>query len=146
MTVASLPDVVARLGRQPLPDEEELLTARLADAEAAIAARIPSLTVLASSDPRFRANLIAVECDVALRAAGIPSRLETVLPGPGTVVEMQDGRAGFISIRGEEWRRLGIHQMDVWNPYGMPFEDLGTLDPSFAFNVGWGPWGLDTGW
>lgn len=141
MTVASLPDVAARLGRQPLPAEEAALRARLQDAEAAVARRIPDFATQAASDERFRLNLVAVECAVALRAAGLVQRIEGTIPAPGTVVEMSDGRPGFISIRNEEWRMLGIHMMDVWNPYPDPFEDLRGADADYlGFNAGWHSW------
>lgn len=68
MAVALLSDVVARLGRTPLPDEQTALIARLEDAEAAIMARISGLVLQAGSDPRFRANLITVECQEIGRA------------------------------------------------------------------------------
>lgn len=140
-TVASLPDVVARLGRPVLPEEEDLLKARLRDAEAAIARRIPDLATQALADVRFKDNLIGVTCDVALRACGLVSRIDGVVPAPGTVQEMSDGRPGFVSIRNEEWRRLGIHMMDVWNPYPDPFEDVSVWDADmFGYNAGWSSW------
>jgi hypothetical protein len=136
MTVASLPDVVARLGRQPLPDEETLLRARLADAQAAIERRIPDAATLATTDARFRANLVAVTCDVALRSSGIPSRLDAIVPQPGVVENLSDGLPGFVSVRGEEWRRLGVHVMDVWNPYPSPYGTALTPD-QLGYLAGW---------
>jgi hypothetical protein len=138
MAVATLDDVAERLGRTPLPDEATALTARLEDAEAAIMVRIPSLLTQVGLDLVFAANVIGVECDIALRAAGISHRIDTVTPAPGTIVEMQDGRPGFVSVRTEEWRKLGLSEFSVLNPYPNPFEDFLTLDPNaLGMNAGW---------
>lgn len=138
MAQAVLSDVAVRLGRQPLPEEAALLEARLDDAEAAIMRRIPGLVAQVGTDERFRLNLVAVECDVALRASGIPGRQGNLVPSPGEVQAIPDA-PGSVTIRAEEWRKLGIHMMDVWNPYPNPYEELSPYFPS-PYDVGWRSW------
>lgn len=138
MALATLADATARLGRTPLPDEATAIVARLEDAEAAIMVRISDLLVQAGLDLVFKQNVIGIECDIVFRALGLHNRIDTVSPAPGTIVEMADGRPGFISVRTEEWRRLGLHEFGVVNPYPSPFEDFLLLDPNvLGLNAGW---------
>jgi len=138
VAVATLADATERLGRTPLPDEGLAITARLEDAEAAIMVRIPSLLTQTSLDLTFKQNVIGIECDIAFRSLGLHNRIDTVTPAPGTIVEMQDGRPGYVTVRGEEWRRLGLSEFSAVNPYPSPFEDFLLLDPNVL--------GLDAGW
>lgn len=136
-TIATLADATSRLGRPATPSEAAALSARLVDAEAALIVRLPDLTVRAQPAGWFRDAVIGVECDIALRACGLSSRITVVQPGSGTVEEMVDGRPGFVSVRGEEWRRLGVFPMDVWNPH----PDASTLWDSWGERNTWYPWG-----
>lgn len=115
MAVATLADVRARVGRVTQPEEDALLIAKLADAEAAIMVRLPDTLTRVDTDPVFRANVIAVECDIAIRASGLARSIEAVSPAPGVVTETGEGRPSSVTVRREEWRRLGVSAYDSVN-------------------------------
>ena len=105
MTVASVADVQARVGR-PLTDYETTrVTAFLEDAEVEIARYKPSLL----TDPAWIPAVKSVECSVVIRAARLPDSLSTVVPAiEGTGFASQPTVQGAIYLRRSERRTLGL--------------------------------------
>lgn len=128
MAVATLPDVVSRLGRPATPDEAAQLEARLQDAEAAIARQVPDFTAKVVGDLVFRANLIAVTCDVALRACGLSNQVAQVVPGDGSFSVTPDWRVGQVVLTKADWARLGVRSM--WTADTVPPLPYGPGDVS----------------
>lgn len=144
MAIATVADATARLGRPATPEEETALAARLDDAEAALVVRIRDLVaqVTAAPDGWLAQAVVSVECEIALRAAGLAARITNVQPGAGSIVELPDNRPGVVFVRSEEWRRLGIFPLQVWNPYPSA-ADL--QDPETGLWADWG-WAPGEGW
>lgn len=144
MAIATVSDAAARLGRPATPEEESALAARLEDAEAALVVRIRDLVTQVEAAPEgwLARAVVGVECDIALRAAGLTARITNVQPGAGAIVELPDSRPGSVYVRAEEWRRLGVFPMDVWNPNPSaadltnPESSLWTSEPGWDWGEG----------
>lgn len=107
MAVASVDDVAARVGRPLVDHESEQAEAYLADAEARIVARIPDAVERAATDEAFRANLVSVECAVAIRAARLAEGVDAAIPADGSIAYNPRSQPGYVAVRRSEWRQLG---------------------------------------
>lgn len=110
MAVATVEEVAARVGRNLFPEEQSKAQAYLEDAEARILTRVPDAVTRAGTDPAFRANLISVECAVAIRAARIGEGVTAAVPADGSISYSPQSQAGYVAVRRTEWRSLGVQR------------------------------------
>src|SRR5690606_2140403 len=97
----------ARVGRPLVDNEPEQAQAYLDDAEARILSRIPDAVSRANEDDTFRANLISVECAVAIRAARLAESVDVEIPADGSISYNPRSQPGYVAVRRSEWRQLG---------------------------------------
>lgn len=110
MALATVSDLSDRVGRPLYPEEQPKASAYLEDAEARILARIPDALTRADLDPVFRANLVSVECAVAIRAARIGEGVDAAAPADGSISYSPHSQAGYVAVRRSEWRQLGVQR------------------------------------
>lgn len=132
MTYAQPSDVAGRLGRELSPEEQTLVTHRLADAELLIKARIPDL------DAQIVAETIDVEIVKMIEANSVVR----LVRNPNAYTGETDGNysyqinwktaTGELEILDNEWALLGISQaMFVIAPL---IPDIAyTCEPEFWF-------------
>jgi hypothetical protein len=105
MTVATVSDVTARLGRTPTPGEATKIQAYLTDAESLIRQKAPSRL----TDAVWNDAVISVECAMVLRACRLPDALVAEIPSDETAGFPTNTQAqGVVYMRKSEMRALGI--------------------------------------
>lgn len=114
MAFATVDDAAERVGRPLAPEEAAQVSAYLEDAEARILVRVPDALERANLEPVFGANLVSVECAVAIRAARIAEGVDAPLPTDGSIAYSPASQAGYVAIRRSEWRSLGVRTGMFW--------------------------------
>lgn len=127
--------VAARLGRALTPDEEDLVTTLLADAERTIASRAPgrSLAALDLEDVQ------RVAATAVVRVLRNPDGYRSEAAGGVSYTIDTRAAAGFLTILDEEWALLGLTSPTSGSGAFSFGPVLGTAYGSYP-PAGWSPW------
>ncbi len=117
-TYATYSDVQARLGRELSPEEQTLVSVRLADVERRIKRRINDLDEQVTAGTIDRDDVIQVEADTVLRLARNPEGLYSETDGNYTYQFDRELASGRLEITDEDWSALGVRKsrMTVLSP------------------------------
>ncbi len=139
MSLATPTDVAKRVGRDLNAGEITQVTEYLADAEAAILAKLPDAVTKAGTDTTYAQNLKSVEISIALRAARITDAVQAAYPNTENWTTQPGYSRANVTVLDSEWRKLGLtwytsFQLGAGNPGELPpgyFPDMNPCD---------GPW------
>ncbi|RZS39146.1 Gp19/Gp15/Gp42-like protein [Herbihabitans rhizosphaerae] len=84
------------------------MTARLADIEAELLARIPNLVTRANAEPAYKALVVRVECDAVLRVVRNPGGYRQETAGDYSYSADPRAASGYLFVTDDEWRLLGV--------------------------------------
>ncbi|WP_082468830.1 Gp19/Gp15/Gp42 family protein [Sciscionella sediminilitoris] len=107
MSLATVEDVAARLGRETSSDENELAATLLGDAELMLRARIPDLLERAAKDPAFADLVVMVEANMVVRVLRNPDGYRQESEGGYSYTVDTRAAAGFLTVLDDEWKLLG---------------------------------------
>lgn len=107
MTYATADDVQARLGRPLTGDEQTMVAALLADAEALIKARIPDLDQRVTGGRTPREVVVLVEANAVLRVVRNPGGYRSETDGDYAYTVDPSAAGGYLTILPDEWGLLG---------------------------------------
>lgn len=107
MSLATVEDVAARLGRETSSEENELAATLLGDAELMLRARIPDLLERAAKDSGFADLVVMVEANMVVRVLRNPDGYRQESEGGYSYTVDTRAAAGFLTVLDDEWKLLG---------------------------------------
>lgn len=107
MTYAQAADVSARLGRELTPEETNLVTTRLADAERMLSRKVDLAAGIAAGT-LDEADVVQVESEMVLRLVRNPEGVVSETDGTYTYMLSQRVASGKLEVLPEEWAILGV--------------------------------------
>lgn len=110
MSYATFEDVEVRFFRDLLPEERDLVEARLDDAEGKIRSRIRNLDQKVLENPDYLSTVVRVCVDAVIRLIRNPEGFVQETDGNYTYMLSQSSAEGRLTILTEEWQDLGIRK------------------------------------
>lgn len=110
MSYATFEDVEVRFFRGLLPEERDLVEARLGDAEGKIRSRISNLDQKILENPDYLSTVVRVCADAVIRLIRNPEGFVQETDGNYTYMLSQSSAEGRLTILTEEWQDLGIRK------------------------------------
>lgn len=110
MSYATFEDVEVRFFRGLLPEERDLVEARLGDAEGKIRSRISNLDQKILENPDYLSTVVRVCVDAVIRLIRNPEGFVQETDGNYTYMLSQSSAEGRLTILTEEWQDLGIRK------------------------------------
>lgn len=110
MSYATFEDVEVRFFRDLLPEERDLVEARLDDAEGKIRSRIRNLDQKVLENPDYLNTVVRVCVDAVIRLIRNPEGFVQETDGNYTYMLSATNADGRLTILTEEWQDLGIRK------------------------------------
>lgn len=110
MSYATFEDVEVRFFRDLLPEERDLVEARLDDAEGKIRSRIRNLDQKVLENPDYLNTVVRVCVDAVIRLIRNPEGFVQETDGNYTYMLSASNADGRLTILTEEWQDLGIRK------------------------------------
>lgn len=110
MSYATFEDVEVRFYRGLLPEERDLVEARLDDAEGKIRSRIRDLDQKILENPDYLNTVVRVCADAVIRLIRNPEGYIQETDGNYTYQLSQSSADGRLTIVTEEWQDLGVRK------------------------------------
>lgn len=110
MSYATFEDVEVRFFRDLLPEERDLVEARLGDAEGKIRSRIRDLDQKVLENPDYLNTVVRVCVDAVIRLIRNPEGFVQETDGNYTYMLSASSADGRLTILNEEWQDLGVRK------------------------------------
>lgn len=110
MSYATFEDVEVRFFRDLLPEERDLVEARLDDAEGKIRSRIRNLDQKVLENPDYLNTVVRVCVDAVIRLIRNPEGFVQETDGNYTYMLSASSADGRLTILNEEWQDLGVRK------------------------------------
>lgn len=141
MAIASVTDVTARLGRDPIAGEEELITVLLEDAEAIILSELPTLYDRIEQGKLSEALVVMVEAAMIRRVLNNMDGVRQQSAEGYAVTLDINVASGYLMLTAQDRHRLGIRgsaftiHPQIMNPALVEGAQVNNIPPGWGFQI-----------